>query len=292
MGIYRCEHCLNGRTHIWLFGLKVLSWGTRHPKPFRNPKLGVSYSVWDGEELLEQSIKQIRPVVDYVNVVWQRLSWYGRECNPDLEEKLLKLKSDGLIDELIFFEPDLTVTPSYNEVNKRNVGLRAARRAGCTHFMTMDTDEFYDTQQFADAWADIVNRNLTHTACNIVNYINPTLRYRDYGILFIPFIHKINCGENLRLGCLQHGVPCLIDPTRQIPLRRSSRFCFLVGVVMHHMLHVRKNIIKKIENSSFASTESGKQIMQDSYLIPDDKLTELINQGHYIPVPNKFDIQI
>ena len=78
MPIIRIEHCQNSRIHIYLLGAKLFSWGPRRVKPFKNPKLGISYSVWDGEELLEQSIKQIRPVADYINVVWQKLSWYGR----------------------------------------------------------------------------------------------------------------------------------------------------------------------------------------------------------------------
>ena len=33
-------------------------------------KLGVSYNLFDGEELLESSIKSIRDNVDYVSVVY------------------------------------------------------------------------------------------------------------------------------------------------------------------------------------------------------------------------------
>ena len=44
-------------------------------------KLGVSYSVWDGEEMLEFAIRSIRSEVDYVNVVWQKLSWFGTMCS-------------------------------------------------------------------------------------------------------------------------------------------------------------------------------------------------------------------
>ena len=47
-------------------------------------KLGISYSVWDGEELLEASIKSVRENADYINVVWQRKSWHGADCNLSL----------------------------------------------------------------------------------------------------------------------------------------------------------------------------------------------------------------
>ena len=187
---------------------------------------------------------------------------------------------------MIFFEPDLTANPSYNEVNKRNVGLRAVRRAGCTHFMTMDTDEFYDTQQFAAAWSDIVKRNLTHTACNIVSYVTPTLRYRDYESYFVTFICRIDNGEMLRLGTFASGVPCLIDPTRQIPLKRNSRFCILGGIVMHHMTHVRKDVKRKVLNSSASQSEKSKQAMLDKFVCMNTETDK------YISVKNQFEIHV
>lgn len=35
-------------------------------------KLGITYSLFDGEELLKYSIKQIRKSADYINVVYQK----------------------------------------------------------------------------------------------------------------------------------------------------------------------------------------------------------------------------
>ena len=286
------EHCKNGRTHVWIGKIKVWSYGPRAVKPFANPKLGVSYSVWDGEELLEQSIKQIRSVVDYVNVVWQKLSWFGKSCDANLEEKLLKLKEKGLIDELIFFDPDLSLNPSCNELNKRNIGLDAARKAGCTHFITMDTDEFYDTAQFKNAWADIVKYNLSHTVCNIVSYITPTLRYRDYENFFVLFICRIDHGEKFTFAAFRDSVPCLLDPTRQIKLRSNSRFCFLGNIVMHHMTHVRKDIIKKITNSSANQTIENKKTLQTRYLLEGADIKAKLESGDIIKVDNKFRIEI
>ena len=270
----------------------MLSWGPRHIKPYKNPKLGISYSVWDGEELLEQSIKQVRKTADYINVVWQKLSWYGKPCNSGLEKLLLKLKERGLIDELIFFEPDLSLNPSYNEINKRNIGLRAARRAGCTHFMTMDTDEFYDPQQFHDAYADIIERNLTHTCCNIVSYITPTIRYANYETYFVSFINKIDNGEKFTFDAFLGYRPCLLDPTRKIKLRKNSRFCFLGNIVMHHMTHVRKDINKKVENSTISQTTDGAENLKKSFNSAIQNIPQKLESGEYITVKNQFGIKI
>lgn len=288
----RIEHCGNGRTHVWLGKIKILSFGPRHVKPFKNPKLGVSYSVWDGEELLEQSIKQIRATADYINVVWQKLSWYGKPCNPGLEKFLLKLKQRGLIDELIFFEPDLDANPGYNELNKRNVGLCAARRAGCTHFMTMDTDEFYDPTQFRAAYDDIIKRNLTHTCCNIVSYITPTVRFVDCETYFVPFIHTINNGEVLASGAFYGGIPCLVDPTRRIKLRKNSRFCFLGTIIMHHMHYVRKDVHSKLMNSTTSQTVAGAERIKKKFLDETKDIPAKLKTGIYVKVNNKFKIKI
>ncbi len=104
---------------------------------------GASYSVFDGEELLESSLMSIRDETDYINVVYQRTSWYGNPCSDTLLDVLNACKANNLIDELIEYVPDLSKSARTQEREKRNVGLQHAIRAGCNFFMTMDCDEFY-----------------------------------------------------------------------------------------------------------------------------------------------------
>jgi hypothetical protein len=63
-------------------------------------KVGISYNVFDGEELLENSIKSIRDNVDYVSVVYQTVSNFGNPCDDGLVPLLEKLVKDGLVDEI------------------------------------------------------------------------------------------------------------------------------------------------------------------------------------------------
>lgn len=67
-------------------------------------KLGVTYNLFTGEELLESSILSIRSQVDYINVVWQNISWTGEKCSQNLESKLNALEKKGLIDKVIKYE--------------------------------------------------------------------------------------------------------------------------------------------------------------------------------------------
>ena len=55
-------------------------------------KVGVSYNLFDGEELLEDSIKSIRNNVDYISVVYQTVSNFGNPCSPNLMPVLEELK--------------------------------------------------------------------------------------------------------------------------------------------------------------------------------------------------------
>ena len=85
-------------------------------------------TVFDCEELLEQSIRSVRSVAQHVCVVYQTVSNFGNEyvydaaaaaaaaaaclhqqhqhrCNPGLVRMLLALQSDGLIDSLLEYIP-------------------------------------------------------------------------------------------------------------------------------------------------------------------------------------------
>ena len=67
-------------------------------------KLGVSYNLFCGEELLRSSIMSIRNQVDYINVVWQEYSWTGERADEKLLVLLNELIAEGLIQKIIKFE--------------------------------------------------------------------------------------------------------------------------------------------------------------------------------------------
>ena len=217
-------------------------------KLVKNYKWGVSYSVFDGHELLEASIRCIRKHVDYVNVVYQTKSWYGTPADDDMLPTLKKLVKSGLIDELIEYHADPNITAWVQERNRRNIGLRAAQRAGVNYFMTMDTDEFYDGTEIDSMKNCIVKNGITHSFCNVIVYgIKPTERVLSSSSCYAPFFAKID-----KRSCLKYNkhIPALIDPTRQIAHHMFSRYYVLPVINMHHMSFVRKNIYKKLKNSS------------------------------------------
>ena len=63
-------------------------------------KLGISYNLFDGEELLESSIKSVRNSTDHINVIYQKISNWGEPCSKNLEDLLSDLVKRKLIDKI------------------------------------------------------------------------------------------------------------------------------------------------------------------------------------------------
>jgi hypothetical protein len=188
-------------------------------------RLGAAYNVFDGEELLEASVRSVRAGgVDFVCVVFQTVSNFGAPCSEKLVPLLHRLRDEGLVDELIEYagggdgaigdvavggetlgdqnstaagratDGSLTGSSSsshhgrpgllplqpldvvtkeslvstragacvggdvravadqfFFEVSKRELGRQHCARAGCSHFMSLDCDEFYLPDQLQ--WA-------------------------------------------------------------------------------------------------------------------------------------------
>ena len=231
----------------------------------KSAKFGVSYSVWDGEELLEKSIMQIREHVDYINVVWQEKSWTGLDSNLQLKEKLDKLVNIGLVDELIEYES--LCNEIYQEPVKRNFGLQAARKAGCNYFMPMDTDEFYIAQEFEAAKNYMLEHDITNGFVLLKTY--GSLPTRQWILVeqtpsWVPFFSKINDCSSIDCDA---SYPYLTDISRKVSVTKCPKFLLLPFIAMHHMSYLRKDLVKKMKNSSAAkaygeSNFDGNAILQ------------------------------
>lgn len=256
-------------------------------------KLGVSYNVFDGEELLGDSILSIRESVDYISVIYQEISNFGDKCSPELLELLEKLKSDGFIDEIIKYIPNISMGGHYNELAKRNLGLSKSRENGCTHHLSMDTDEFYDEIQFEACKAFIIEHNMDSSACQMVTYYkNSNYRLEPKEEYYVSFIVKINDDTNYSLG---NRFPVTVDPTRKV----NAGKCVIFerdDIEMHHMSYIRKDIRKKLTNSSargnFANNIENIAQHYDNWVFPNKALTAGVGniQTDIVETPKLFKI--
>lgn len=210
-------------------------------------KLGISYNVFDGEELLEDSIKQIKSEVDYISVVYQTKSNLGNECNKTLVDLLETLLSNKLIDHIEEYEP-FGMSPHTNEIKKRNIGLELSKKNGCTHHMSMDTDEYYDIEQFKFIKKIIDSYGFDSSFCQMKTYykswefqLDPPEEY------YVSLIYKINPNSKYVLG---HPSPVLVDPTRRMSNSINPVIFSRNDIEMHHGSYIRDNIRLKLDNSS------------------------------------------
>jgi len=264
--------------------------------------LGMSYSLWDSEELLEYSIRSIRSNVDYISVVYQEVSNHGEPCDPGLYDLLLSLKKRKLIDAILLYTPNMTPNPeqpSLNETNKRQLGLELSRVHGCTHHITIDCDEFYTDEQF----------KFMKSTMEMGYYSTGYCQHRQY---YHDNTHQLAIPEGEYVATIEKILPSTqyiyqayapdgigIDPTRKtnnISSGGAYRVFTRQECEMHHMSFVRKDIRKKLSNHSSRRFFTEEQITKvtDYYnsWTPDNKYCMWAggNLLELIEVPKLFDI--
>lgn len=260
-------------------------------------RLGVTYSVFNGEEMLRGSILSIRKHVDYINAVYQEYSWTGNKASDSLLAVLNKLKEERLIDTIIkypFNDFNNKKKMSYYICKKKNLGLKDLKKNRCTYCMIMDADEFYKEEEFIAAKNFVEEHHITHTCCSIYDYkIKPIYRMEQANNYAVPFIFKLRWYSLINS---RPNLPCFIDPLRAIPMFPfMDKFYYLNSVNMHHMTGIRGNIETKLLNTVSNMTDNGRIHIQ-TYRKKHNELAEmdeeqLLERG-YIKVKNYFGLGI
>ena len=278
---------------------------------FKQTKLGVTYSLFSGEELLEPSIMQIREHVDYINVVYQKKSWFGDDASPGLLDLLSRLLREKIIDSIIEFPFSGWGVSAANRfhqrllinqvIKKKMIGVHDLRAAECTHCMIMDVDEFYIPEEFAKAKEFIVKNDITHSCCGLYDYkLSPIYRSRDIANYAVPFIFKLKFYSQIKR---HHCMPCYIDPLRSFqfnpfPYRLFSpdKFFYLNSICMHHMTGIRRDFNKKLNASITNVSPNGAKFVEDFRKkhnsianLNEEKLLE--TGGGYIKVNDIFSLK-
>jgi hypothetical protein len=209
-------------------------------------KLAGIWNVWDGDEHLRRSIEQIKPHLDVVIVVYQNISNTGEFYEPILPHDLIDLS--------IFYIPNLNESAQSNETIKRNKGLQLAKSVNCTHFIHLDCDEMYFSDDFLNAKQLVYDNDWDATYCRLKTYYKyPTKQLVPDENYFVPFIHKIYPETKM---VFDKKYPAFADPTR----RTNTYFNHseIDWLKMHHYSFVRNNIVRKLRNSSSSEAFIGQ----------------------------------
>jgi hypothetical protein len=213
-------------------------------------KLAAIYCAWaDGLDLLPYSVYNIYPVVDKVIIIWSERSNTGqfREFIFDpIQENVSLFQFEG------------------SETEKRNFGLQKAKEHGFTHFLMMDSDEFYLQEDVIREKELVESNNINGLVCRLkVLFKKPTLCVDDHTL--VPFIHKLF--HNTQTGnykdypfAYDSAGNAHIDPTRRIN-------CFdrieMSEVIMYHASWIRSDFNLKIENSAARNNLKKSSIYRD-----------------------------
>lgn len=216
-------------------------------------KLGAAYNFWDGEELLEPSIAQIYDQVDYIVLVAQEISNWGALLSDSARQVLDRLSGDPKIN-LFYFKPNMLQSAKDNEWMKRMIGrAECGFRNGCTHYLLIDTDEFYQPDQFKWAKQQVEEHGWDTTFCRLQAYYKkPIYQWGNPNSWsHVNFIYKFN--PSVPHGYAKDQIKSAgigLDGTR-IPGNLGSYHIFDPDkLLMHRMSWVRSDLERKLKNST------------------------------------------
>lgn len=223
-------------------------------------KLCAIYNVWDDWDMLDHSIRNIKPLVDGIIVIGSTKSNFG-----EVSEIPERWK-----DKVIIVEPDLSKRPADNETYKRNAGLNMARSCDYTHFLMMDADEFYEPQPFLKEKERFKDPYLNGLVCGSQVYLKSPHLTIGMDTTRVPFIHKITPDLrfewNKKYPFAWDNGSIRIDPTRQLNINQGVQWS---EIIMHHYSWVRSDYEKKVRNSTARINLERSTIRQDLMLAKD-----------------------
>jgi len=220
-------------------------------------KLVAVYNIWADWDLLYHSVRNIRPLVDGIIIVYSNQSNSG---------EVSYIPQNWISNELVHCEPDLNKSLRENETFKRNLGLKKAKESGYTHFLMLDADEMYEPTEFLKEKERFKNPDLLGLVCRTKVYFRePTLTV-GYDVTLVPFIHKITPDLkfewNTRYPFAFEGPKreIRIDPTRQMNITSGVEWS---EITMHHYSYIRSDLRKKIRNSTARQNIENSTIVRD-----------------------------
>jgi hypothetical protein len=255
-------------------------------------KLCAILNVWeDTAEFIEPFIANTMKYCNGIIIIASTKSNYGEVSEDYIPEidSIIKLYANIRIE---FYSPALYYA-LHCETDKRNYGLNIARQEGYTHFITCDTDEFYDPEEVNQAKKEFHEKpSLAGLVCRTKVYVkSPTLTI-GYDTTLVPFIHKITPGLKHEFNRLYpfawKGKDIRIDPSRSLNINSRVDMC---DVTMHHYSHVRKDYAKKIRNSTArANLQRHKNLVQNFLHLKEGDIFELYPNRPLVREQARFNI--
>lgn len=253
-------------------------------------KLGLGIVCFEGSEFVKSITAELRNEVDYILVCLQKVSYHGEPIEQFDIDEIEMCKKAGLIDEIIWFNPDLSYlkqekfdpkTPRLIETEKRNMMIQHLEDVGCSHDIIIDSDEFYDHDEFVRAKQFFNDNTIEVSYCQYINFYRDTMHYMVWTVkAFVPFIADIRFRflytDNFMLPS---------DPTRRynIPVDDKCKEFYVYPwneLHMNHLSWIRLDITKKLDAWSakryFDNIPNFRERILDRYYNYKDGLNAII----------------
>lgn len=217
-------------------------------------RLGIIYTVFNGCELLEKSIAQIRSSVDEIVIVYQETSNRGQQIKEEDSKAIFDLSFENDDYTFVKFNPDLSLDTKTNELNKHNLGLKKLKELGCTHFMLSATDHFYSPVDFIKAKVKAKDYDVTLTSM-FTYYKHPTWQITPIENYYMPFICKLYPETQY----VKKQWQLLVDPSVRVNTDKSIYLFREDEIMMHHYSMIRIDIENKFNNAAASSRWGDKE---------------------------------
>lgn len=254
-------------------------------------KVIAMYSIFNGLELLEKSIKQIEPFVDKVILCYQHQSNNGLP----MSQKDLDILNSANIQQydLLCFEPKEHLNAKANERLKYQLRLDYAKKYGFTHYITLACDHYYETEQLKKAF-EIYNANPVDVTATwmYTYYKKPEWQLTPIEDYVMPFICKIYPSTEVTPN---DNYPFKTDPSVRIKPADSFYLYGQDELMLHHYSMVRGDILGKFKNS--AARVNIENRMQthieewNNYSLADNKGITYFEGRKIKRVKNQFNIK-
>ena len=254
-------------------------------------KLGCIYTVFNGLELLDGSIKNIYHHVDEIVIVYQELSNRGN-FDGNVYNRLKKYEQDFKV-HLVPFTPNMALNTKENELNKHNVGLEAVRNLGCSHFMLSACDHYYHPIEFQKAkeFLEEDPHDVSITAM-YTYYKEPTLQLTPIEEYFMPLICRLYPDTKYTKDQWAFRVDPSVRTNR--PGKDQTYIVFAESkIMMHHFSMIRQDIRNKFDNASAGIRWDAEKIQRfiseyENHKEGDE--LEYFGGRRTVRVPNYFNI--
>lgn len=220
-------------------------------------KVGLGIMGFEGSENIYNILKELEGIIDYSVVGLQPTSYHGDPIRQADINIVNSVKTEGLLDSIIWITTDTNKPAREQEADKRNFIMEDMEKNGCSHVIVIDADEYYNRDSFLNALFTIDENNYDITYCQYTNYYKDYKSFLIYPFnegMYVPFICR--SFYRFKFECTDFTKPS--DPTRRVVRKKGlggvptdSLYVFpWKDLKMHHLSWCRISCASKLSSWS------------------------------------------